>query len=63
MSSVRSATQYRQFRSLIQTEAQTYKTLRLIPNPTSTNFAQNANWDVQNVMARGLVIKAVKQCL
>jgi hypothetical protein len=37
--------------------------LPLIPNPTSTNFAQNANWDVQNVMAQGLVIEEVKKCL
>jgi hypothetical protein len=36
--SVRSATQYRQIRSLIQAEAQPYRILRLIPNPTSTSL-------------------------
>src|SRR5262245_21413265 len=40
MTRVRSATQYRQFRSLIQTEAQTYRTLPLIPNTTSTFLVQ-----------------------
>jgi hypothetical protein len=37
-SSVLSATQYRQIRSLIQAEAQPYRILRLIPNPTSTSL-------------------------
>ena len=41
MTSVRSATQYRQIRSLIQTEAQTYRILLVIPNPTSTFLVQN----------------------
>jgi hypothetical protein len=36
MTSVRSATQYRRIRPLIQIEAQTYRILPIIPNTTTT---------------------------
>jgi hypothetical protein len=61
--SVRSATQYKQIRSLIQTEAQTYKILPLIPNPTSAFLVQHANGDVHKIVIRGLVIKVAKNWL
>jgi hypothetical protein len=38
---VRSATQYRQIRSLIHSDAQPYRILSLIPNPTSTFIVQD----------------------
>jgi len=60
MTSVRSATQYRQIRSLIQTETQTYRTLQLIPNTTSAFFVQQANGVVQKIVVQGLVIKEAK---
>jgi hypothetical protein len=46
---VRIATQYRQIRSLIQTEAQTYRILPLIPNTTSTFLVQQASGDVRKI--------------
>ena len=51
---VRSATQYRQNRSLIQAEAQTYRILPLVPNPTPTFFVKHANGDVHKIVVRGL---------
>src|SRR5262249_39977839 len=60
--SVRSATQYRQIRSLIQTEAQTYRILPLIPNPISAFLVQHVNGDVHKIVVRGLVIRAAKNC-
>lgn len=60
MTSVRSATQYRQIRSLIQTEAQTYRTLPLIPNTTPAFLVQQANGVVQKIVVPGLVNKAAK---
>jgi len=54
--SVRSATQYRQIRSLIQTEAQTYRILPLNPNPTSAFLVKQAKGDVYKIVVRGLVI-------
>ena len=61
--SVRNTTQYKQIRSLIQTEAQTYKILPLIPNPTSAFLVHHANGDVHKIVVRGLVIKAAKSLL
>jgi hypothetical protein len=60
---VRSVCQYRQIRSFIQTESQTYKTLPLILNPTSILLVQHANGDVQKIVVQGLVIKAGKDWL
>jgi hypothetical protein len=45
-----------QIRYLIQTEAQTYRALPLIPNPISTFLAQHAKGDVQKIVAQVLVI-------
>jgi hypothetical protein len=57
---VYNAIQYRQIRSLIQTEAQTYRILPLIPNPTSPFLVQQANGEVHEIVFQGLVIKAGK---
>jgi hypothetical protein len=62
MTSVRSATQYRRIRSLIQIEAQTYRILPIIPNTTPTFLVQRANGAVQKIVVHGLVIKAAKDC-
>jgi hypothetical protein len=54
------ADQDKQIGSLIQTEAQTYRDLPLIPNLTSTFLAQPANKDIQKIVIQGLVVKALK---
>src|SRR5262245_29499299 len=61
--SLRSATQYRPIRSLIQAEAQTYRILPLVPNSTSPFLVQQANGDVQKIVDQGLVAKAAKDWL
>jgi len=55
--SVRSATQYREIRSLIQTEAQTYKILPLIPNRTSAFLVRHANGYLHNVVDQRFAIR------
>jgi hypothetical protein len=60
MVAVRSATQYRQISSLIQTGAPTYRRLPPIPNTTSAFLVQHANGGVQKIAVPGLVIRAAK---
>jgi hypothetical protein len=55
-----SATQYRRIRSLIHTAVQTYRTLPLIPNPTSAFLAEHANGDVQKTVVQWHVIGSAK---
>jgi len=43
--SVRNAAQYRQIRSLIQTETQTYRVLPPVPNLTPTFLVHHASGD------------------
>jgi hypothetical protein len=59
----RSATQYRQIRSLIHSDAQPYRILSLIPNPTSTFIVQQERGGIQRIVVRGLGIRAVKDRL
>jgi hypothetical protein len=60
MTSVRSATQYRRIRSLIQIEAQTYRILPIIPNTTPTFLVQRANGAVQKLWSMDLSSKQQK---
>lgn len=55
------AHQYNRIRSLIQSEAQTYMALPLIPNPTPTFLVRHLNGDVQKIVARGLVALATRR--
>jgi len=57
---VRSATKYRQIRSLIQFEAQQYRILLLITNHTSTFIVQQERGGIHRIVVRGLDVRAVK---
>ena len=61
--SVRSANRYKQIRSLIQTEAQPYRILLSIPNPTSAFLVQQANVGTEKILVQGLAIEAAKDWL
>jgi hypothetical protein len=59
LASLRSATQYRQIRYLIQPEAQPYRILLLIPKPMSASRPP-CELGVRENVAQGPVTKAVK---